>query len=125
MFKWVTGNTYALIVTVYPTNLTLNTPSALKLKNARYCMLGIDTEKKQAAIKAVSKEEIDLGLVPLENLHRISYGKGYARISNKSFIADLGNFITIKDEGIKLPLTYDESEQMLIMNIDLETTGGD
>ncbi len=125
MFKWATGNTYALIVTVYPTNLTLNTPSALKLKDARYCMLGIDVEKKQAAIKAVNKEEIDLGLVPLENLHRISYGKGYARISNKSFIADLGRFIDIKDEGVKLPLTYDESEKMLIMNIDSNTTGGD
>ena len=88
-------------------------------------MLGIDVEKKQAAIKAVNKEEIDLGLVPLENLHRISYGKGYARISNKSFIADLGRFIDIKDEGVKLPLTYDESEKMLIMNIDSNTTGGD
>lgn len=123
MFKWATGNAYSMIVTIYPTNLTLNTPAALKLKDAKYCMLGIDENEEKAAIKPVSREEIDMGLVPLENLHKISYGKGYARISNKSFVNDLSRYIEITDQGVKIPLIYDETEKMLIMSLD--NTGGD
>lgn len=125
MFKWATGNAYAMIATIYPTNFTLNTPATLKLNNAHYCILGLDENEKKVAIKAITKEQIDLGVVPLEHLHKISYGKGYARISNKSFIDNLNSFIKIPDKGIKLALNYDEIEKMLIMNIDFNTIGGD
>ena len=123
MFEWTVGTAYSMIVTVYPANFTLNNVAALKFKDCRYCMLGLNRDKSQVAIKIVTKEDIDLGLVPIENLHKVSYGKGYARISNKAFIKEIYDFMNIKDEqkALKFNASFDELNQMLI--IDLESRG--
>lgn len=123
MFEWTIGNAYAMTVTLYPNNFTLNSVASAKFEDCRYCMLGLNRDAKQVAIKVVTKEDIDLGLVPKEHLHKVSIGKGYARISNKVFmqeIADLMDFELIK-EGIKFKASFSEKEHMLI--IDLESRG--
>lgn len=117
MFEWATGNAYAMIVTIYSSNFTLNTAACNHFKDYKYCMLGLDKENKKVAIKAVSKEEIDLGLVYLENLHKISIGKGYARISNKVFIEEIYNLTLEREEGLKYAASFDEKEKMLIIDL--------
>ena len=123
MFEWTIGTAYSMIVTLCPANFTLNNVAASKFKDCRYCMLGLNRDEKQVAIKIVTKEDIDLGIVPIENLHKVSYGKGYARISNKAFIKDIYDLMQIKDDqkALKFNANFDEINQMLI--IDLESRG--
>lgn len=123
MFEWTIGNAYAMVVTLYSNNLTLNNVAAQKFKDCRYCMLGLDREEKKIAIKIVTKEDIDLGLVPYENLHKVSLGKGYARISNKTFVKDVYDLLELEplNEGLKFNTSFDNLNNMLV--IDLESRG--
>ena len=117
MFEWMTGNAYAMQATFYAGNITLNNPSANRLKDYAWCMIGFDEEEKKIAIKGISKETIENNLVPLENLNRISFGKGYARISNK-FAVDKTSTILIRScVNEKFSVSYDEKEKMLIIDL--------
>lgn len=117
MFEWIQGNSYTMIVTVYATNITLNTAAANHFKDYRWCMIGFDAKHKQMAIKGVSKAQIDNGLVPLENLHKISVGKGYARISNKSVIQQIAKIINEESINKKYSAYFDDEQNLLIINL--------
>ena len=86
MFEWVKGNAYTMLVTLYPNNFTLNNVAAAYFEDIRWCCIGLDREERKVAIRPVTKREVDLKLIPLEQLHKVSMGKGYARISNKALI---------------------------------------
>lgn len=117
MFEWAQGNAYSMVVTLYPTNFTLNSVAAQRFTDSKYCMLGLDKNNHLVAIKAITKREIDLGLVHLDVLHKISMGKGYARISNKQFIEEVYSLTHDIDECIKYSATFDEKENMLIIDL--------
>ena len=70
MFTWVKGNVYTLILTLYPSNITLNSSAAGYFEDVRWCMIGIDAENSQLGIRPVSKREIDLHLVEMDQLHK-------------------------------------------------------
>ena len=57
MFTWVKGNVYTLILTLYPSNITLNSSAAGYFEDVRWCMIGIDAENSQLGIRPVSKRE--------------------------------------------------------------------
>lgn len=117
MFEWVQGNNFAMIITVYPTNITLNTAAANHFKDYRWCMIGFDFKAKQMAIKGISKDSINKGLIPLENLHKISVGKGYARISNKTVIQQIAKIVNDESVNKKYGAYYDDNKDMLIVNL--------
>ncbi len=117
MFEWVNGNAYTLIVTLYPNNFTLNNVAAAHFCDIRWCCIGLDKEAKHVAVKPISKREIDLKLVPLEQLHKVSMGKGYARISNKNLIQEIAKLIGQPCNGCKFPASFDEKERMLIIDL--------
>lgn len=116
MFEWVKGNAFNLVVTLYPGNITLNNSAASYFSDVRWVMVGIDSEHKRLGIKPVTKREIDLHLVPMEHLIKISIGKGYGRISNKDVIQEISGLIGKEIDGLKLPATYDDKENMLIVD---------
>ena len=58
-----------------------------------------------------------LKLIPLEQLHKVSMGKGYARISNKALIEEIAQLTGIECNGIKVPAQFDEREKMLIIDL--------
>ena len=120
MFTWMPGNAYAMQATLYENNITLNNPAAAKLKDFRWCMVGFDERNKKMAIKGISKEDADHKLVPLENLNKISLGKGYARISNKSIVEYAGKVAGTSCVNRKFPIQYDDREQMLIVDLNTE-----
>ena len=117
MFEWVQGNAFSLLVTLYPGNITLNNSAASYFQDVRWVMVGLDKENKRLGIKPVTKREIDLNLVSMNNLIKISIGKGYARISNKLIIQEVSDMIGKEVDGLKLPAEYDEKENMLIVEI--------
>ncbi|MEG0177317.1 hypothetical protein [Anaerorhabdus sp.] len=117
MFEWIPGNAYSSIVTLYPNNFTLNNTAASYFADVRWCCIGLDKKSLKIAIKPITKREIDLNLVPLDQLHKVSVGKGYARISNKPILDEISILIQKDCNGIKLNATFDEKERMLIIDL--------
>lgn len=117
MFEWVKGNVYTMVLTLYPSNITLNSSAASYFQDVRWTMIGIDKENCQLGIRPISKRELDLNLVSLDQLHKISVGKGYARISNKMIIDEISAMIDQPLDGLKINATYDEKENMLVANL--------
>ena len=117
VFEWTKGNAYTLNVTLYTTNITLNSAAASYFNEVRWVMIGIDRENMLVAIKPVTKRELDLKLVPLEQLHKISIGKGYGRISNKAIMAQIEEITKEKLDGIKRSATFDEKSKMLVVDL--------
>lgn len=117
MFTWVKGNAYTLVVTLYPNNITLNNAAASYFQDVRWAMIGIDEQHEQIAIKPVTKREVDLKLVPLEHLHKVSIGKGYARISNKQIVDEIATMLHAPLNGDKFDAEFDEKQGVLIVNL--------
>lgn len=117
MFTWVDGNMFHGIVTLYNNNFTLNNVAAKYFEDIRWCCLGIDETNKKVAIKPITKREVDLGIVPMKQLNKISLGKGYARICNKNVIDRISLLINQECSGNKFSCQFDEKENMLIIDL--------
>ncbi len=117
MFNWIEGYTNHSIVTLYANNFTLNNLAASYFKDYRWCCIGINEIDKQVAIKPVSKREIDLNIVPLTQLHKVSIGKGYGRISNKVVLDMVSTLLNETLNGQKFMATFDEKEKMLVIDL--------
>lgn len=117
MFTWVKSSTYSLVFTLYPNNITLNSSAASYFGDIRWAMLGIDKENLCLGVKPVTKREVDLQLVSMDQLHKVSIGKGYARISNKGIMKEISNLIKQPIDGQKVDVVYDEKENVLIADL--------
>ena len=80
-------------------------------------MIGIDKKNQLIAVKPVTKREVDLKLYPEENLHKLSIGKGYARISSKNIINEVSSLLGRELNGDKFISNFDEREKMLVVNL--------
>ncbi len=119
-FKWIKNDIATPTVTIYESNLTLNKIACESFVDIRYVLLGIDEESKQIAIKPITKEEIDLGVYPSSQLHKISIGKSYGRISNKAFIRSIGELYNIDfatQNGVKYDATFNEQDKILVVQL--------
>jgi hypothetical protein len=117
MYEWVTGNAHALIVRVYPTNITLNASAASFFNDVRYVTIGFNKESNKVAIKPITKREVDLKLVPLEQLHKVSIGKGYGRISNKLVCDEISALIEQPLTGQRFLSQFDAKSHMLVIDL--------
>lgn len=109
-FEWSTNDIATMTLSVYETNLTLNKAACAHFEDVNYVLLGIDKEARQIGIKPVTKQEIDDNVYPASQLHRISLGKSYGRISNKSFVYDLSQEFGLdfsQNQCYKYKVTYD------------------
>ncbi|MEG0314230.1 MAG: hypothetical protein RR646_03095 [Erysipelotrichaceae bacterium] len=119
MFEWIKGNSYSAVVTFNQCSVTLNSCAAAHFAEVRYVMVGFDKANKTLAIKPIPKKDIDMNIVPLEQLHKISIGKGYGRISNKMIIEEVQAMIGYDITTLKTAATYDDKENVLIVNINI------
>lgn len=117
MFEWMPGNAYTSVVTLYANNFTLNNTAASYFSDIRWCCIGIDKESQKIAIRPVSKREIDLKIIPLEQLHKVSLGKGYARISNKPILDQISELLHKECNGLKFNANFDEKEKILVIDL--------
>lgn len=116
-FQWVKGSTTNPAVTIYANNITLNNAAAKYMENSRYCLLGIDANSGCIAIKPISKRDLDLNIYDSTTLNKISMGKGYARISNKTFIDEINKALDQNTIGLKFEATYEDKEEMLVVDL--------
>ena len=80
----------------------------------------IKKENNLLGIKPVDKTAIDEGIYPSDQLHRISIGKSYGRVSNKNFIENLAReyHLDLSDkQGLKYPANFDVVHQILTVNL--------
>jgi len=117
MFTWIDGNTYHGVATLYANNITLNNVASEPFKDIRWCCIGIDETALKVAIRPVTKREVDLNLVPLKQLHKVSAGKGYTRISNKAIMDRISSMIQKQCSGLKFNTIYDDNEKLLIIDL--------
>ena len=117
MFNWITGNAEVLIVTLNEGNITLNQNSTAYFENSQYVLVGFSDDYK-LGIKPVSQRDVDLNIYPKEDLHKISLGKGYAKINNKSLCDYISKQIGVLLNGIKLVAKYDTLEEVLVLDLE-------
>lgn len=119
MYKWVKGNSFNKVATVYSGNITLNVPCINFFDGAKWCILGIDSENKKIGIKIVTKEDIEKKIVSEDTLNKVSVGKSFIRICNKSIITEIAKVTKKRAEGEKFPVSFNQKEKLL--EIDLNT----
>lgn len=119
-FEWSTNEISKKMVTIYSTNITLNTAACKHFENVQYVLLGLDRENDLLGIKPIDKATLQQQIYPADQLHRISIGKSYGRISNKNFIENLAmeyNLDLSDKKGIKYPADFDVVHQILTVNL--------
>lgn len=121
MFQWIKGSSYSMIATISPSYVTLNNYAAMHFKDVKWCLVGIDEQEKKMAIKPVSKNDIELQIYPMDALHKISVGTGYARISNKTVMQTLASVCEAPlASNTKYLASYNEKEAMLIVDLSIK-----
>lgn len=119
-FVWAKNDVASISVTLYETNITLNKAACQPFEDIRYVLLGYDENARQIAIKPITKEDVDLNIYPKGNLHKISMGKSYGRISNKNFMLDIAQRFHLDyhgEKGLKLDAKYDENNHIMIVQL--------
>ena len=111
-FVWSTNEISKKTVTIYSTNLTLNTAACKHFENVQYVLLGVDKENNLLGIKPVDKTAIDEGIYPNDQLHRISIGKNFIENLARDYHLDLSD-----KQGLKYPANFDVVHQILTVNL--------
>ncbi len=117
MFEWIENNVTSLVLTITSSNITLNASAAQFFKDVRWCMIGLDKEKGLLGIKPIKKIDIERKIVTPSQLHKISNGKGYSRISNKAISEQIALLIGRPLQSEKINAYYDEDEHMLLADL--------
>ncbi len=118
-FNWCTSESNKKVVTIASGSITLNSSASKHFENVAYVLLGVN-QKGQLGIKPVTKEEAANNYYPKEQLHHISVGKSYMRISNKVFLQELDRSFNLDLETrgtVKLPAYFDVVHQILLVDL--------
>lgn len=119
-FEWSTNDIAKKTVTIYSTNLTLNKAACRHFEEVNYVLLGLDRKNNVLGIKPVRKIELDEDIYSEDQLHRISIGKSYGRISNKNFICELAQKYYLdlsNNKCYKYEAKFDVIHQILLINL--------
>ncbi|MBO6134774.1 MAG: hypothetical protein J6O09_03270 [Lachnospiraceae bacterium] len=117
MYKWVKGNSFNKIATIYSGNITLNVPCINFFNGAKWCVIGIDNENKKVGIKVVNKDDIDKKIFPEDTINKVSTGKSFIRICNKSIIKEIAKTTKKHAEGEKFGVTFNQKEKLLEIDL--------
>lgn len=117
MIEWMQGNSFTRIATFYTGNITLNTPCIQYFKDIKWCLIGVDRDKKIVAIKLVDNKEYNEHKFDASVLNKVSVGKSYVRISNKNIIKEINKVLGGNTDGDKFPVDYEEKEKIISINV--------
>ena len=117
MYKWVKGNSFNKIATIYAGNITLNVPCISFFNGAKWCAIGIDYDDKKVGIKIISAEDIEKKTFPEDTINKVSIGKSFIRICNKSIIKEISKTIKKRAEGEKFGVNFNSKEKLLEIDL--------
>lgn len=120
--QWL-SNDFKGIVTLYETNITLNTVAASHFENTFATMIGYSKKEHVLIIKSLNKEEATSGVYNKSDLHAISIKPSYGRINGKNIIRNIGMFLPLDFTNktmYKYHCTWDAASKSLIINLNEE-----
>lgn len=109
------------IVTLYDSNVTLNKAASTRFEDVHFVMLGIDSETKELVIKPVTKDELELGHIPNDKIHKITVRASYARVCNKKFMREIQSVLQIdlsRNRSVKCVSRWNDRENSLLVDLD-------
>ncbi|MFW6298357.1 MAG: hypothetical protein ACOC14_01625 [Bacillota bacterium] len=119
-FHWTSRKPNKGKATLYESNITLNKSASTHFEHAYNVLLGLDRETKRIAIKPVTKQEYERGIIPEEKLHKITVRSSYARVSNKRFmeeVASVANLDLHENNAIKFNTMWSDEDDALIIDL--------
>ena len=116
MFQWLTTSTNQAYVTMHNNNITFNSISTNYLDNVNYCLVGLNIKDKQVGIKPITKKDIQLNIYQKDQLHKLYFGKGFSRITNKSLVDKISQSMNLIFKGQKYNINKDESTNIYIID---------
>lgn len=112
------SNTFEGVVTLYETNITLNTVASSHFTNTYLTLIGFDSSNNTLVIKSLNKEEATSGSYNEQELHPIAIKKSYGRVSGKNIIRNLLKYFPLdfKTKSLhKFPCGWDDISKSLIV----------
>jgi hypothetical protein len=122
--QWFSKNLQGF-VSIYETNITLNTVASSNFKTAFTTLIGYDKSKNILLIKALNKEEATMGKYTLNDLHNISIKPTYGRINGKAIVNNIKKFFPMdftQKNLYKFPCDWDNSQKFLRVYLDKEVS---
>ena len=120
--QWL-SNSFKGIVSLYETNITLNTVAASNFENTYATMIGYSKKDNSLIIKSLNKEEATSGDYNKNDLHTISIKPSYGRINGKNIIRSIATFYPLdfsKKSMYKFNCTWDVASKSLIVDLNKE-----
>ncbi len=117
MYKWVKGNSFNKVATIYSGNITLNVPCISLFENVNWCIVGIDSATKKVGIKCINKDDIAKKTYNEDTYNKVSVGKSFVRISNKSLINEISALLKEEASGKKFAVSYNSKEKMIEIDL--------
>lgn len=124
MYKWIEGNINQQIVTLNSNNITMNSNASNHFQNVRFASVGIDYETLELAIHPVTKDEMERNTFSESQLHKLSHGSTYTRISNKALLDHIADVLEHPLDGHKYSGSFDEHKKLLIIHLDKPMSKG-
>lgn len=117
MYKWVKGNSFNKVATIYSGNITLNVPCISLFDNINWCVVGIDSSAKKVGIKCINKDDIAKKTFTEDTYNKVSVGKSFVRISNKSLINEISALLKEEANGKKFAVSYNPKDKMIEIDL--------
>lgn len=105
-------------VSIYQTNITLNTEATHHFESSYKVIIGFDVKNSNLIIKSLNKEDSESGAFSSYELHDISIKKSYGRINGKEIIKNISHFCELdfsKALYYKYKCSWNESTKSLII----------
>lgn len=117
MYMWMQGNVFHMQITLSRSSLTLNTAACSRFQDCRYVRLGLDPDSWKLAVQPVRRDDLELGAIPMDQVQKITLGKGYGRISNRKAVEQIEHMVGRSCEGEKFACIWDEGEGLLLADL--------
>lgn len=107
-------------VSIYETNITLNTSAAAHFENSYKVIIGFDIKNFCLILKSLNKEDAVSGAFNHYELHDISIKPSYGRINGKEIIKNISKFCPLdfsQRSYYKYLSSWDESSKSLIIQM--------
>ena len=107
-------------VTIYETNLTLNTNASKYFKDNSCAAVGYTEKDDKLIIKALDEEDIKSGVYNEDSMHQVTIKATYGRINGTDLIKNLTSFHKLDFESKpnhKFQGVWDDSSKSLIIDL--------
>lgn len=115
--QWFTKGSQSQ-VTIYETNITLNTVASRYFSSTFATLIGFNRNDSTLLIKSLNKEDALNSKYHEDDLHKISIKPSYGRINGKNIIRNICKFFPLDFSSEKLhkfPCSWDEASKCLII----------